>query len=222
MAARLYLTRSGNGATITLYGALTTIPTALKQSGIKLTGQIQMATGNSAPGWVTTCTCNLFMKISGGTQTIVKQTAKTGNAGSATTASATFDTTIDLSSATSLAFMFTANGSKDRVSSQGPSTFSPSYSGFFAVYLELPSNITSETTITAAKVNEIATFIGSSASATAGNKITVSPYSTLATAIGAAAFNTTSPLSSDLTSLLSTLNSANITRSWDSTSSSAW
>ena len=83
-----------------------------------------------------------------------------------------------------------------------------------SLYIIAPWGIETETFITAAKVNEIASALGlsSSVSATAGNTIIRSPYQTLASNQGLS-MNTTKPLASDLQALVAAAG-ANISGTW--------
>ena len=200
----------------TMYGIVTTIPAAFKKAGVTISGTISSSTSNSAVGWRVAVEGTLRYKVNGGTQQDLKYITDSKTGGSLNV-SGTFSITLDMTNVTKIGFNYAAAITKAHTGSSGPSSFSPSFTHRMVINFSLPSDIATETIITANKVNEIAGVVGANTSASVGSVIKVAQYNALATAVGSSAFDSTKPLAANMTTLLSAVNSASIAKSWDST-----
>lgn len=213
--------RSFTGAT-NAYGILTSIPDYMKKSSVTLNLEVQIVCNSSAAGWRTSAGFSFKRKISGGTESVLATDSTTSSTGGTINYTSTYSTTMDLSSATKLGFLLTTTKSQTHTdTSIGPSSFSPTVTFYWIVKLTTPSySANDETVISADLANELVGVLGTSSKATKNSVIKIAPYSALATAAGSAAFDTTNPKKANLTSLLTAVNANEITKSYDSTSSS--
>ena len=196
----------------TQYGIIKTFSAPMKTS-VKITGTLQaQSTGGSTTGHTISISTELKYKLNGGTAVSLRAGSNTAYA--ANTGLLTFEVTLNLSSATKLAFQLTG-----QATTTGSGTVKASYEAFINIEV---AAIGPEEKITAALLNNMIDVVGAGTKVSAGSVIKVANYNTLATAVGASAFDTTKPLATNLSALATKINSKTFSKSWDSTSSSDW
>ena len=180
-----------------IYNIILDVPSQIKKS-MTVSGSVKITITS---GSVNTFRTGIYYKLSGGTDTLLKDRT--------TSSSYTFSKSMNLSGKTKIGFHVV--WWSDDVTFTGTVKFT-------ANFPIASANVANETKITAAKIGEIAGVLGVSQSASAGSKIAVAKYNALATAAGASSFNSTKPLSDNMTALLEKVNGT-VSKSFDSHSS---
>jgi len=150
----------------------------MKKSGVTITATV----GGSTTGYGTAGITARY-KLDSGTATYIAgktQTISSSNGGAVTSYTASV-TGIDLTNVTTFKIQY-------QISFSNTGGSSVKLTGNADIVLSLP-DVASEDKITAAKVTELATLLGASATAATTSAITKTPYATLATSAGAAAFD---------------------------------